>query len=360
MKHIILLLGCLGCLFAGCSEPSYRLTVSIYGNGSLPGDTVYLYRFNEETLQFEKGDSAMLDDRQQVCFTGKYTGPEFVCGGVRKKATSKFFMLDSTEVFAYNVLLHEEPNFFNPSGYKLTKKYMIVEGGRESAILDYYQGMERLTLLPDQLKSGDAFKEGVMMDMLVKFPNSRAMLMILNNERKRFSMDRLGEALSLFDSPELIGHPLYKELVAYREAVMKTSVGQVVPDFSLPSMNGEEVAIRSFRGKYVLLDFWASWCGPCRGENPHVVEIYKEYHPKGLEIFGVSLDNNKEAWVKAIADDGLVWKHGSDLKGWQSAPAQLYSVSGIPHTVLLDENNKIIAKNLRGDELKQKIAELLK
>ena len=183
MKHIILLLGCLGCLFAGCSEPSYRLTVSIYGNGSLPGDTVYLYRFNEETLQFEKGDSAMLDDRQQVCFTGKYTGPEFVCGGVRKKATSKFFMLDSTEVFAYNVLLHEEPNFFNPSGYKLTKKYMIVEGGRESAILDYYQGMERLTLLPDQLKSGDAFKEGVMMDMLVKFPNSRAMLMILNNER---------------------------------------------------------------------------------------------------------------------------------------------------------------------------------
>ena len=360
MKHIILLLGCLGCLFAGCSEPSYRLTVSIYGNGSLPGDTVYLYRFNEETLQFEKGDSAMLDDRQQVCFTGKYTGPEFVCVGVRKKATSKFFMLDSTEVFAYNVLLHEEPNFFNPSGYKLTKKYMIVEGGRESAILDYYQGMERLTLLPDQLKSGDAFKEGVMMDMLVKFPNSRAMLMILNNERKRFSMDRLGEALSLFDSPELIGHPLYKELVAYREAVMKTSVGQVVPDFSLPSMNGEEVAIRSFRGKYVLLDFWASWCGPCRGENPHVVEIYKEYHPKGLEIFGVSLDNNKEAWVKAIADDGLVWKHGSDLKGWQSAPAQLYSVSGIPHTVLLDENNKIIAKNLRGDELKQKIAELLK
>ena len=198
------------------------------------------------------------------------------------------------------------------------------------------------------------------MDMLVKFPNSRAMLMILNGARNRFSMDRLEEALGLFNAPELVEHPLYKDLVTYRETMMKTAVGQVVPDFSLPSKNGKEVAISSFRGKYVLLDFWASWCGPCRGENPHVVEIYKEYHPKGLEIFGVSLDNNKEAWVKAIADDGLVWKHGSDLKGWQSAPAQLYSVSGIPHTVLLDENNKIIAKNLRGDELKQKIAELLK
>ena len=133
-------------------------------------------------------------------------------------------------------------------------------------------------------------------------------------------------------------------------------------DIELITPEGERKWLSEYVGhsKFLFIDFWASWCGPCRGENPHVVEIYKEYHPKGLEIFGVSLDNNKEAWVKAIADDGLVWKHGSDLKGWQSAPAQLYSVTGIPHTVLLDENNKIIAKNLRGDELKQKIAELLK
>ena len=139
-----------------------------------------------------------------------------------------------------------------------------------------------------------------------------------------------------------------------------TAIGQIAPNFTITTPEGESISLYDIKGKVKLIDFWASWCGPCRGENPHVVEIYKEYHPKGLEIFGVSLDNNKEAWVKAIADDGLVWKHGSDLKGWQSAPAQLYSVTGIPHTVLLDENNKIIAKNLRGDELKQKIAELLK
>ena len=349
MKHIILLLGCLGCLFAGCSEPSYRLTVSIYGNGSLPGDTVYLYRFNEETLQFEKGDSAMLDDRQQVCFTGKYTGPEFVCVGVRKKATSKFFMLDSTEVFAYNVLLHEEPNFFNPSGYKLTKKYMIVEGGRESAILDYYQGMERLTLLPDQLKSGDAFKEGVMMDMLVKFPNSRAMLMILNNERKRFSMDRLGEALSLFDSPELIGHPLYKELVAYREAVMKTSVGQVVPDFSLPSMNGEEVAIRSFRGKYVLLDFWSSWCGPCIGEMPNVHKAYDLLHDKGFEVISISTDRKESDWRKAMKEKQM--EHFVNLRDTKGVLHEIFNRDAIPFILLLDPQGRIVAKELRGKDI---------
>lgn len=349
MKHIILLLGCLGCLFAGCSEPSYRLTVSIYGNGSLPGDTVYLYRFNEETLQFEKGDSAMLDDRQQVCFTGKYTGPEFVCVGVRKKATSKFFMLDSTEVFAYNVLLHEEPNFFNPSGYKLTKKYMIVEGGRESAILDYYQGMERLTLLPDQLKSGDTFKEGVMMDMLVKFPNSRAMLMILNNERKRFSMDRLGEALSLFDSPELIGHPLYKELVAYREAVMKTSVGQVVPDFSLPSMNGEEVAIRSFRGKCVLLDFWASWCGPCIGEMPNVHKAYDLLHDKGFEVISISTDRKESDWRKAMKEKQM--EHFVNLRDTKGVLHEIFNRDAIPFILLLDPQGRIVAKELRGKDI---------
>ena len=151
-----------------------------------------------------------------------------------------------------------------------------------------------------------------------------------------------------------------KAIAAQIAKLESTAIGQIAPNFTITTPEGESISLYDIKGKVKLIDYWASWCGPCRGENPHVVEIYKEYHPKGLEIFGVSLDNNKEAWVKAIADDGLVWKHGSDLKGWQSAPAQLYSVSGIPHTVLLDENNKIIAKNLRGDELKQKIAELLK
>ena len=151
-----------------------------------------------------------------------------------------------------------------------------------------------------------------------------------------------------------------KAIAAQIAKLESTAIGQIAPNFTITTPEGESISLYDIKGKVKLIDFWDSWCGPCRGENPHVVEIYKEYHPKGLEIFGVSLDNNKEAWVKAIADDGLVWKHGSDLKGWQSAPAQLYSVSGIPHTVLLDENNKIIAKNLRGDELKQKIAELLK
>ena len=108
------------------------------------------------------------------------------------------------------------------------------------------------------------------------------------------------------------------------------------------------------------MDFWASWCGPCRAENPNVIRLYKKYHDKGLEVLGVSLDDNKSKWVQAIMEDGLPWLNGSDLKGQASEIARVYGVRSIPFTLLLDENNRIVAKNLRGKELAKKIEELLK
>lgn len=144
------------------------------------------------------------------------------------------------------------------------------------------------------------------------------------------------------------------------KVLQSVAIGQVAPDFTLNTPEGTPLSMHSIPAKVKIIDFWASWCGPCRRENPNVVKIYEEYHPKGLEILGVSLDNNKEAWLKAIEEDKLVWKHVSDLKGWACEPAALYGVSGIPHMVVLDENNVIIAKDLRGEALKAKIAELLK
>ena len=113
------------------------------------------------------------------------------------------------------------------------------------------------------------------------------------------------------------------------------------------------------RGKYVLIDFWASWCGPCRKENPNVVRLYNQYKDKNFEIFGVSLDQDREKWLKAIQDDNLTWTHVSDLKFWQSAAAQLYNVNSIPATVLIDPQGKIVAKNLRGQALEDKVAQLI-
>jgi thiol-disulfide isomerase/thioredoxin len=148
--------------------------------------------------------------------------------------------------------------------------------------------------------------------------------------------------------------------ISDRLAQMETvSVGKIAPDFELDTPEGEKITLHGVQGKVKLIDFWASWCGPCRGENPNVVAMYEEYHPKGLEIIGVSLDRDRDAWIKAIEDDKLTWKHGSDLQYWNAAPAKLYLVNSIPHTVLLDADNRIIAKNLRGKALRDKIAELL-
>ncbi len=138
-----------------------------------------------------------------------------------------------------------------------------------------------------------------------------------------------------------------------------TAMGSVAPDIKLPSPTGPEVALSSLKGKYVLIDFWASWCGPCRQENPNVVRMYNKYKDKGFEIFGVSLDQDRAKWLKAIENDKLTWPHVSDLKGWESSAAALYGITAIPQTVLLDKEGKIIAKNLRGPALEEKLASLL-
>lgn len=135
--------------------------------------------------------------------------------------------------------------------------------------------------------------------------------------------------------------------------------GQVAPDFELATPTGEFIKLSSLRGKIVLLDFWASWCGPCRAENPNVVKIYNTYKSKGFEILGVSLDEDNADWEAAIKKDNLTWKHVSDLKGWESAVAKLYQVEGIPATFILDKEGKIVAKNLRGAELEAKVKSLL-
>jgi peroxiredoxin len=156
----------------------------------------------------------------------------------------------------------------------------------------------------------------------------------------------------------------YQQTQQYRDAIMAETEGGVAlntqaPNIVLQNPNGDTIQLNNLKGNYVLLDFWASWCQPCRMENPNVVALYNKYHAQGFEVFSVSLDANIDQWKKAIAKDGLIWKnHGSDFGGWQSAPAQAYRVQSIPCTFLLDKTGKVIAKNLRGEELAAKLAEL--
>ncbi|QNL50692.1 AhpC/TSA family protein [Olivibacter sp. SDN3] len=140
-----------------------------------------------------------------------------------------------------------------------------------------------------------------------------------------------------------------------------TSIGSPAPEFSMNDTTDNPVALSSFKGKYVLIDFWASWCGPCRQENPNLVEAYNKFKDKNFTVLGVSLDrpNGKAAWLKAIQDDGLSWTQVSDLQFWNNAAAKLYGVRGIPANFLIDPEGKIVAKNLRGEELHSKLQEIL-
>lgn len=150
-----------------------------------------------------------------------------------------------------------------------------------------------------------------------------------------------------------------KELNAKSAEKTDLTVGSDAPEITLPNPKGEEVSLSSLKGKVVLIDFWASWCGPCRTESPNMVKLYNKYQPKGFEIFGVSLDRDKAAWTKAIKKDQLDWIHVSDLLFWDSKAAKTYNVESIPFTVLVDKEGKIIAKGLRGEELESKLSEIL-
>ncbi|MEP2025860.1 MAG: TlpA disulfide reductase family protein [Reichenbachiella sp.] len=166
------------------------------------------------------------------------------------------------------------------------------------------------------------------------------------------------DSLSQKYQKELPNSSYTKELADKVESYRKLAIGSPAPEISLPNPNGEIVSLSSFKGKYVMIDFWAAWCRPCRAENPNVVRMYEAYNGKGFEILGVSLDRQKESWVKAIADDQLTWTQVSDLKYFESEAAQLYQINSIPATYLIGPDGNIVAKNLRGAALEAKLKEI--
>lgn len=201
-------------------------------------------------------------------------------------------------------------------------------------------------------------KQKLEMKFIKENPNSIVSASILSLNSAAWGKERtkeLYEQLSIKNKNSEFG----KEVLRYIELNKEPKIGEQFADFVSENPNGELKKLSDVKGKAVLLEFWASWCLPCRKENPNLVKTYEKFNPKGFEIFAVSLDQDKESWLKAIKKDNLNWEHVSDLKVFKNEASLIYGVNDIPDNFLIDENGIIIARNLRGEELNNKLNEIL-
>ncbi|TDG37178.1 AhpC/TSA family protein [Pedobacter changchengzhani] len=223
------------------------------------------------------------------------------------------------------------------------------------------QNKEIMDALKTRFENVSAGMTPVLLDFIKNNPKSYISLSAISDLASDPDQVQVAEKSYNTLSPELKASALGVKLAETFSAATKTSVGTMAMNFTQNDVNDKPVSLSDYKGKYVLLDFWASWCGPCRQENPNVVAAYNKYKDKGFTVLGVSLDRpgKKDAWLKAIADDKLAWTHVSDLKFWNNEVAKMYGIRSIPANFLIDPSGKIIAKGLREEALQNKLEELL-
>jgi peroxiredoxin len=302
-----------------------------------------------------KGESVGLEDSKKVYLQRYYNKMFFVIDSATVK-NGKFLFTKELEIpelygVTTDTTLISPLYVFVDSRNELTVHLDTARGGRNSAV----KGSAANDLYKQYQQNSRNFN---IEEFIKKQPSSIVSAFVLYRYfSPNLSAEEVVKYTDLLDKS--LAKTQYVKLLRDLPAALRTTeIGQQAPDFTLPDPSGKPVKLSDNFGKYLLVDFWAAWCGPCRRENPNVVRLHNKYKEKGFGVFGVSLDSKKEAWVKAIAKDELNWPQVSDLAFWDSAPAKLYGIRGIPGNVLLDPSGKIIARNLRGEELEKKLAEL--
>jgi peroxiredoxin len=382
MKHLsstVVFSSALALLFfagAGCHSPgndkisspsadsTYTLTGDIEG---LDSGWVYLLH---RQLGNDRMDSVLIRNGQFV-FTGAANEPEFCNLGAAPNGTREFY-------FGF-FLQHGKLNLTGRKGQMTDAQVFMTGSPAEDDYKNFLEGKRKIdsvgNFLEQYYNDARAKNDRRLLDSLTpllyaqydrqrqlvksfarmhpaSFVSAFVVYTSLANDPGPRELDSLYNGMDIAVRGSFFGRMLKDAM----DLANKTAIGSPAPDFILTDTHDKPVPLASFRGKYLLVDFWASWCGPCRAENPNVVKAYRKYHPKGFAILGVSLDDQKSNWEKAIKKDKLSWTQVSDLKGWESSAAALYGVKAIPMNFLLDKEGKILGKGLRGKELEDKLA----
>lgn len=364
-------------LLAGCSNinpesKGFELKGKL---SNTHGETIYLQQLSPTGLT--NVDTATIDDKGEFTMTAPVKEIGFYRLRVTDKNFATFIFKENEKVkvtgdltnlgTSYTVEGSEDSKLF----WELNKASLDNYGKRDSIQRTFQAFINRPNMDSIRVDSlSNALEKPYMQLMeqhntylknfIDKHSNSFAALAAI----QQLSPDQFADTYKKLDEALFKKYPNSSYVKEFHASVTKQNslgVGTPAPEINMNTPEGKPLALSSLKGKVVLVDFWASWCGPCRAENPNVVAAYKKYAAKGFDIYSVSLDKDAEKWKQAILKDGLIWKnHVSDLKFWQSPVVQLYNFNAIPTNVLIDKEGKIIAKNLRGEELEKKLAAIFK
>lgn len=368
MKKPIILFFAIAALLYACDSSknestSYTIDAEIVGVED--ATLIYLQLVREGNL--ESIDSSIIK-ASKVSFKGSLESPEMIylrVGNSRKMVN--LFGENSTISVKVNIDSLDQAKVVGSSVHDelmAYKKYLEPIDERSARLNEAYRTASQNS---DNVKINEVIAEYDLLrveqiNMIKKFVSSRPDSYIspfIIQQYLAYEMDYPELDSMLVElSPDVHDSKEYQNLSERVSTLRNVAIGQPAVDFALNDTNGNPIAISSFQGKILLIDFWASWCAPCRRENPNVVKLYKDFSDKGFEIIGVSFDDDHGKWVNAIQQDELTWPHVSDLKGWASAAGKLYAINSIPATVLLDREGNIIAKNLRGEALRKKLEEI--